>query len=176
MGFAQTLSLTHKVAVLDLDPEGSARAWAHNASEDGIELGFQVLSPVEAASANKVDFMVVDTPPNDAKTLASTAKDSDVIFMPLQPGRGEIDRLEPSMDVIKAGNFKKGAQIGIILNFVEHDNLSNAMPEVIEALGYPLVAKIKKSVEYRRSFGAKIPDVLLEPFQAALKEVGIYGR
>jgi chromosome partitioning protein len=176
MGFAQALSAHHRVAVLDLDPEGSARAWALNAKADGIELGFQVLSPVEAAQMGKMDFLVVDTPPNDAKTLASTAKDSDVMFLPLQPGRGEIDRLEPSIEVIRNGNFKKGAQLGIILNFVEHDNLSSAMPQALETLGYPLVARIRKGVEYRRSFGALIPDPLLEPFKSALEEVGISGR
>lgn len=176
MGLAQTLARKHRVAVLDLDPEGGARAWALNAQEDGIDLGYRVLSAVEAVTAAPVDFMVVDTPPNDAKTLASTAKDSDYIFMPLQPGRGELDRLEPSLEVIRNGHFKAGAQLGIILNFIEHDNLSAAMPEALENLGYPLVAQIRKSVEYRRAFGGLIPEALLAPFEAALKGVGVYGK
>ncbi len=173
IGVAQVLARRHKVALLDLDPEGSARAWANDALADGLALPYSVYAPIEAAGKLEVEFLVVDTPPNDPKTLASTAKQSDVILMPLQPGRGEIDRLEPSIEVLRDGHFKENARLGIILNFMEHDNLSGAMPEAVAQLGYPLVARIKKSVEYRRAFGGLIPESLLQPFRDALKGVGV---
>ncbi|WP_189092886.1 ParA family protein [Deinococcus ruber] len=173
MAIAQVLSERHTVAVLDLDPEGSARAWAHDAQAQNSPLPYQVFGPVEAAMSLSVDYLIVDTPPNDAKTLAATAKLSDVILVPVQPGKGEIDRLEPTMDVLREGNFKPGGRMGILLNYVEHDNLSAAMPEALTQLGYPMVAPIKKSVEYRRAFGGLIPQHLLEPFRLALGEVGI---
>lgn len=173
MGLAQVLSERHRVAVLDLDPEGSARAWANDAASQGSPLPYQVYGPVEAAMRLDADYLIVDTPPNDPKTLAATAKVSDVILVPIQPGKGEIDRLEPTMDVLRDGHFKEGARLGLLLNYVEHDNLSNAMPQALEQLGYPMVASIKKSVEYRRSFGALIPPALLAPFRQALSEVGI---
>lgn len=173
MGLAQVLSERHRVAVLDLDPEGSARAWANDASAQGSPLPFQVYGPVEAAMRLDAEYLIVDTPPNDPKTLAATAKVSDVILVPIQPGKGEIDRLEPTMDVLRGGHFKEGARLGLLLNYVEHDNLSAAMPQALEQLGYPLVAAIKKSVEYRRAFGSVIPSPLLTPFRRALSEVGI---
>ena len=173
MAIAQVLSERHTVAVLDLDPEGSARAWAYDAQAQNAPLPYQVLGPVEAAMSTSVEYLIVDTPPNDAKTLAATAKLSDVILVPIQPGKGEIDRLEPTMDVLRAGNFKPGGRMGILLNYVEHDNLSAAMPEALTQLGYPMVAPIRKSVEYRRAFGGLIPQHLLEPFRLALGEVGI---
>ena len=175
MGLAQVLSEQGRVTVLDLDPEGSARAWANEAAAQGITLPFQVLGPVEAATQSPVDFLIIDTPPNDAKTLAATAKASDIILIPMQPGKSEVDRLEPTMDTLRDGHFKEGARYGILLNYVEHDNLSSAMPVVLEQLGYPLVATIRKSVEYRRAFGQLIPEALLAPFRAALKEVGLGG-
>lgn len=173
MGVAQALATQYRVAVLDLDPEGSARAWAHDAQAQSIQLPYQVYGPVEAAMSLDVEYLVVDTPPNDAKTLAATAKVSDVIYVPVQPGKGELDRLEPTMDVLRQGNFKAGAQLGILLNYLEHDNLSAAMPEALQQLGYPVVAHIRKSVEYRRAFGGLLPAPLLEPFRKALQEVGV---
>lgn len=175
MGLAQVLAERQSVAVLDLDPEGSARAWAHHAASQEAPLPFPVYGPIEAAGKLEADVLLVDTPPNDAKTLASTAKLSDVIFIPVLPGKGEIDRLEPTMDVLRDGHFKDGARFGVLLNLIEHDNLSAAMPQALEQLGYPVVASIRKSVEYRRAFGTTIPDGLLAPFRAALKEVGLDG-
>lgn len=175
MAIAQVLSSKGSTALLDLDPEGSAKAWAGNAESKGVALPYPVFNAVEAAGMQPVQYLVIDTPPNDPKILGTTAKGSDIILIPLQPGAQEADRLESTMDILRQGNFKPGAKFGILLNMLEHDNLSGAMPEVLEKLGYPLVGTIRKSVEYRRAFGGLIPYVLLEPFRQALKEVGVHG-
>ena len=176
MALAQVLSERYRVAVLDIDPEGSAQAWASSALRQDTPLPYAVYSAVAAAGMDRVDYLVVDTPPNDPKTLASVARESDFVFIPVQPGEGEMDRLEPTLDVLRSGHFKSGAQLGVILNFAERDNLSLAMPAALEQLGYPLVASIKKSVEYRRAFGGLLSPELLEPFRGALEAVGAYER
>lgn len=173
MAVAQLLSEWGRVAVLDLDPEGSAQAWSASAERQNVALPYAVFSAVAAAGMPVVDFLVVDTPPNDPKMLSSVAAASDFVFVPVQPGEGEMDRLEPTLDVLRAGHFKAGAQFGVILNFAERDNLSLSMPKALEALGYPLVAIVKKSVEYRRAFGGLLNAELLEPFRAALEGVGL---
>ena len=77
--------------------------------------------------------------------------------------------LEPTLEVLRSSYFKSGAQLKMILNFAERDNLNMAMPAALEHLGYPLVASIKTSVEYRRAFGGLLAPELLEPFHVALE-------
>ena len=104
MALAQVLSERYKVAVLDIDPEGSAQTWASSALRQGTPLPYAVYSAVAAAGMDRVDYLVVDTPPNDPKTLASVARESDFVFIPVQPGEGEMDRLEPTLDVLRSGS------------------------------------------------------------------------
>ena len=175
MALAQVLCEHGRVAVLDLDPEGSASSWARMAKERGVDLGFEVYDPVSGSSMSELDYLVVDTPPNDAKLLLTAAKHSDVIFVPLQPGQGEIDRLEPTLDVLRdhAKELQPGVRMGILLTMAEHDRLSAAMPGALEQLGYPLVGIVRKSVEYRRAFGDVLRPDLRIPFEEALVHTGV---
>lgn len=176
MGLAQTLhEAGNQVAVIDHDPEGSAMGWSFNAKENGRDLPFPVLAPVDVLAAASNDFVVVDTPPNDVATLQQVATRADYIVIPVLPGAGEIDRLQETVTAIAnvQDKLKEGVHIGFVLNRMEHNNLSAAMPEVMKNLNYPVVAQVGKSVEYQRSFGSLIPDALTAPFTQVLKEFDI---
>ena len=176
MGLAQTLVRNGKKAVvIDHDPEGSAIGWGFNAQQNGGELPYSVLAPVDVVAAAAADFIVVDTPPNDVATLQQVATRADYIIIPVLPGSGEVDRLQETVRAIAAvqDKLKDGVHIGFVLNRMEHNNLSAAMPSVMENLNYPVIAQVGRSVEYQRAFGGVIPENLTEPFATILKEVGI---
>lgn len=174
IGLAQVLGhMGYKVALLDRDPEGSAMGWQHGAQANGTVLPYQVIGPIEATRLNMVDFLVVDTPPNDTRTLQDTARQSHALLIPLLPGAGEVDRLQETVQALTQAELQEGVRLGFVLNRVEHDNVSNAMGPALEELGYPVVARIRKAVDYQRAFGNLIPEALTAPFIEALKELEV---
>ena len=152
-----------KVSVLDLDPEGSARAWGHAGG-----LPFPVVAPWEAL-AGDLDFAVLDTPPNDRKLLIGVAESADAILLPLRAGEQEIDRLRPTLEALAGANLKPGATLGLIVTDAGRDNLSASMPGVLEAQQLPVYGLVHHSVRYQRAFGRVLEDELLEPYRTILK-------
>ncbi|THF66701.1 ParA family protein [Deinococcus sp. Arct2-2] len=174
VGLAQVLGeLGHRVALLDRDPEGSAMGWQHGAQAGGVVLPYRVIGPIEATRLEPVDFLIVDTPPNDTRTLQDTARQSQVLLIPLLPGAGEMDRLQETVQALSMVELQDGVQLGFVINRTEHDNVSAAMRPALEELGYPVVAQIRKAVDYQRSFGNLIPESLTAPFREAMTELEV---
>lgn len=174
IGLSQVLGEQgHRVALLDRDPEGSAMGWQHGAQANGIALPYRVIGPIEAARLESVNFLVVDTPPNDTRSLQDTARQSNVMLVPLLPGAGEMDRLQETVKALSEATLQDGVRLGFVLNRMEHDNVSVAMRPALEELGYPVVAQIRKAVDYQRAFGNLIPASLTSPFLDALKELEV---
>ncbi|GGL93390.1 hypothetical protein GCM10010840_34280 [Deinococcus aerolatus] len=175
VGVAQVLGAAgHRVALLDRDPEGSAMGWQHGAQKGEVPLPYQVIGPIEATSMVGLDFLVVDTPPNDIRILQDTARQSHVLLVPLLPGAGEMDRLQETVQALSEVELQQGVQLGFVLNRMEHDNVSAAMGPTLEQLGYPVVAQIRKAVDYQRAFGNMIPAHLTPPFKEALTNLGVH--
>lgn len=147
--------------------------WQHGAQANGTLLPYQVIGPIEATRLGNVDFLIVDTPPNDTRTLQDTARQSHVLLVPLLPGAGEVDRLQETVQALSKAELQEGVRLGFVLNRLEHDNVSSAMGPALEELGYPVVAQIRKAVDYQRSFGGLIPATLTAPFREALKELEV---
>lgn len=174
VGLAQVLGeLGHRVALLDRDPEGSAMGWQHGAQATETPLPYRVIGPIEAAQLGDVDFLIVDTPPNDTRVLQDTARQSHVLLIPLLPGAGEMDRLQETVQALSKAELQDDVKLGFVLNRLEHDNVSGAMRPALEELGYPVVAQIRKAVDYQRAFGNLIPAPLTAPFRDALKELEV---
>lgn len=174
VGVAQVLGeLGYRVALLDRDPEGSAMGWQHGAQANGTALPYQVIGPIEATRMAEMDFLVVDTPPNDTRTLQDTARQSHVLLVPLLPGAGEMDRLQETVQALSKVELQEGVQLGFVINRLEHDNVSSAMKPALEELGYPVVAQIRKAVDYQRAFGNLIPPHLTAPFKETLTTLGV---
>ncbi|WP_264778913.1 ParA family protein [Deinococcus aetherius] len=175
VGIAQVLGEAgFAVALLDRDPEGSAMGWQHNAEAGGVTLPYRVIGPIQAAQLGSgVDFLVIDTPPNDTRILRDTARQSNVLIVPLLPGAGEVDRVQETVAALGEAELVEGAKLGFILNRLDNDNVSASMPGVLEELGYPVVAHVRKAVGYQRAFGNLIPRDLTPPFEQALRELEV---
>lgn len=159
----------HIVAVLDLDPQASARAWARTA-----EFPFPVFSPAQAAQTPPgTEWLLVDTPPNSLPILKDTAETSDYIVVPLNAGAQEIDRLRPTMDEIGSTRLKEGCVIGVLPTRIPNSAERKLMPEVLEELGYNAIGLVPEKVDYFRSFGRLFTSDLEEPYAQALRALGV---
>jgi chromosome partitioning protein len=164
---AQVLHPHGKVAVLDLDPRASARMWAA-----GGELPYAVLAPW-TSQPHDLDWLVIDTPPNDDKTLAGVASEADVFLIPLRAGKGELNRLQPTLEVLARAGVKESAQLGCLVMDAHRDNLTKAMPEALEGRDLMVAAIVPHRVAYIEADGFRIPEALLEPFRQALEKLEV---
>ena len=167
VAIASILSEKSQTALLDLDPEGSARAWATTKA-----LGFPVLAPWDSIP-DGTQHVIIDSPPNDRKILLGVAESVDFIVIPVRVGAQEVDRLRPTLEALAGVTLKAGAQLGVIVTDAGRDGLTAAMPEALEAQNLPVLGVIHHRVGYQRAFGQRIPDELLEPYRAVLKGLGL---
>ena len=148
--------------VVDLDPEGTALAWAKTAGS--LPFPVHVARDLEKASASG-RIVLIDTPPNDAKTLGLAARAADRVIVVSGANPLEADRLGPTLDALDASGFS--GNWGVLLTRVPRGKLGPAMVEALQAAGLNVLGSIPSRVEYERAFG-EVPK-RLEDYEAALK-------
>ncbi|HEY4558234.1 MAG TPA: ParA family protein [Enteractinococcus sp.] len=87
----------YTTAVLDVDPQGSASDWADRAADHGTPLGFDVVDANEGRMESKakranVDYLFIDTGPNDPSIIEAAAKLADFVIIPTRTTPGDLDR------------------------------------------------------------------------------------
>lgn len=94
-----------KVAVIDLDPQGSLTAWWNSREAETPELVEasagnlpQVLSQAEAAG---YDYVFVDTPPAHMKTIETGIINADYVLVPCQPSPVDIAAIGDTLAAIE---------------------------------------------------------------------------
>jgi chromosome partitioning protein len=110
-------------------------------------------------------IVVIDTPPNDAKTLGLAARAADRVIVVSGANPLEADRLAPTLDALDASGFS--GPWGILLTRVPRGKLGGAMIQALEASGLTVLGQIPARVEYERSFG-QIP-TRLDDYDEALR-------
>jgi chromosome partitioning protein len=87
----------YSAAVLDVDPQGSASDWAERAAENGTPLAFEVEDANQSTMHRKagraeVDYLFIDTGPNDPNIINEAAKLADLVIIPTRTTPGDLDR------------------------------------------------------------------------------------
>lgn len=155
-------SLGKDVAVLDKDPEGSAGAWARAAGN----LPFQVYPDSKQKEASKHEWIVIDTPPNDARALGDAARMADYVIVVAKCNALEADRLGPTLDALAASGYAGGW--GILLTQAK-GSLGREMKEALEDEELPVLGVIPHLIKFERAFGTKPDD--LSDYRMALEGV-----
>lgn len=142
----------YDVAILDKDPEGSARAW----SREAVGFPNPVYPASKQAEALTHDWVVVDTPPNDAKALGDAARLASYVIVIAKCNSLEADRLIPTLDTLAASGYS--GDWGILLTQAK-GNLGKEMKEALEAEDLPVLGIIPHLIKYERAFGG-VPEDL----------------
>lgn len=156
-------SLGRPACVVDFDPEGTALSWQRTAPS----LPFPVFPSKALEQAVKSGrYVIIDTPPNDPKTLGLAARAADKVIVVAGANPLEADRLGPTLDALEASGFS--GNWGVLLTRVPRGNLGPAMADALTAAGLVVLGSIPARVEYERSFGQE-PSRLID-YEIALKE------
>jgi chromosome partitioning protein len=98
----------HSVAVIDLDPQGTATSWGDRRTADVPEVvsGQAVRLPalIKAAAQNGADFLILDTAPNADQTASLACRAADLVLIPCRPSTFDLDAIETTLLLSKAAS------------------------------------------------------------------------
>jgi chromosome partitioning protein len=93
----------HRAAIVDLDPQASARKWADKRESPEPEVigdhAERLPRLVEAARANGADLLVIDTAPNADRASLVAARHADLIAIPCRPAAFDLEAIEATRDL-----------------------------------------------------------------------------
>lgn len=161
-----------QVIVVDADEERSAYRWSTFTT-----LPFEVVTVERDRLAQQARTLeeqgaavFIDTPPNNREILSRVAMVSSSVFVPLIPTGLDVDRMLPTLELLRDVEATRGTlDVGILLN--RWDGRKRLAQEALEALAqYPVLnAKVRDLTRYEQAFGAVPSD--LDEFMAVWLEV-----
>lgn len=96
----------HSVAVIDLDPQGTATSWGDRRMAEAPEVvsGQAVRLPalIKAAAQNGADFLILDTAPNADQTASLACRAADLVLIPCRPSTFDLEAIETTLLLAKA--------------------------------------------------------------------------
>jgi chromosome partitioning protein len=102
-----------EVALIDLDPQVSACNWADVRVQDGERPPTVVATPVphlgralKVAEEAGADLVIVDTAGRTNDAALAAVRAADLVLVPIQASKADLDTLAATLDVIKTGGNK----------------------------------------------------------------------
>lgn len=162
------------VVVYDADEERSACRWAHFFDGEGpfevVPAERDRLAQQVRASANEGHQVVIDTPPNNREILMRAGMLGAHIIVPVPPTGMDIDRMTPTLEMLRDVEATKG-EFDVAILFTQWVRGTILAREADDALkDFPVLkTRIRLLQRYKRAFGT-IPTYLSE-YQEALEEL-----
>ncbi len=92
-----------RTAVVDLDPQATARKWGDKREAPEPEVvgdhAERLPQLMEAARANGADLLVIDTAPNADRASLAAARAADLVLIPCRPAAFDLDAIEATADL-----------------------------------------------------------------------------
>lgn len=91
-----------QVAVIDLDPQATARKWGDKRQAEPEVVGDhaeRLAQLKSAAEANGADLLIIDTAPNADRASLSAAKAADFILIPCRPAAFDLEAMTATTDL-----------------------------------------------------------------------------
>jgi chromosome partitioning protein len=116
-----------KVAVIDIDPQGSLKSWYGireqmlEQEDVGVSMiavpGWQLYSEISRIK-DDFDIIIIDSPPHMETESKNAIRVSDLVLIPMQPSPTDIWATTPIIDLIK----REEKSYAILLNRVPHNS------------------------------------------------------
>lgn len=124
----------YNVALIDTDPQASAREWNALASDEffpvyGCDKG---ISEKEIRQLEKLaDFVVIDGAPRIEKSMTDAIRLSDFILIPLKPSQFDIWACKDSIELVQARmQIDENLQAGLVLS--QTNKQTNLTKDVVQ--------------------------------------------
>lgn len=162
------------VAVIDADPQGSAKSWADQ-REDGaaVPVALVAVEAVEralaAAEQDGYDLVVIDTPPHASVRSQHLIAHADLVVIPVQPSALDLAALPAMLSLIRPGTAPhraviSAAPVGVAEVAQIRDALANYQVEAFETV-------IHSRMAFRRALAHGQAVAEFEPKGKAAAEV-----
>ena len=103
--FASSVSKKKKIAIVDLDPQGSLTAWWNQRQAESPELieasAGNLSEMLEKAASAGYDYVFIDTPPGHMKTIETGISNADYVLVPCQPSPVDIAAIGDTLSAIE---------------------------------------------------------------------------
>lgn len=128
------------VALIDIDPQGSAGKWfkARATSNELIAIQAQaeaLPALLKKAKDGGVDFVIIDTAPHSDKAAAIAAKLADFVLIPSRPSRFDLETIASSLTVIQLTK----TPAAVVINAAPRGNLAYDAKEALKVQGIPVL-------------------------------------
>lgn len=151
LNLAYCFSQGAKVAVIDIDPQGSISGLKDILAKQGIDL----IQPKEMEQAkSKYDIAIIDTPPYLTTALPEFFGYSDFVLVPTKASILDIMAISATIELLKkAQNQRPNLKSGIVVNMVKsRTSITEDMKEVLQEYEFPMLeAMVSDRVSYTRS-------------------------
>lgn len=131
------LYLGYTVALIDLDPQGSAFDWC--SSRPKSESFASTRATIEAlagvlklAGLSSVDLAILDTAPHSNKAAAAAINQADLAIVPCRPSRFDLKAVKPTIDIVK---LTKTPAV-VVMNCCARGNLATEAKDALKGQGY----------------------------------------
>jgi len=163
MNLASALAVRQRVAVLDLDPQGSATRWAEWA--DG-GLAFEVHSfdtgrgvarfkKVLEGLREGTEILILDTPPEVETPTKLALLVADLALIPTAPSALDLWATQEAIKAAREAREARGSSLPLVATVPSRMNYrtreAKELPDTLKALGEPVAPPIGLRVEVQRA-------------------------
>ena len=141
-----------QVVLLDLDPQGSVAGWAQRRDlGDPIVLSAlpaNLGSYLDHARSERIDWVIIDTPPHAGATIDAAVRAADLVVIPIRPGPFDIDAAAGTVEILAQTG---GKGLFVLSQVAPRGSEGDDAAEVLAGL-YPGLPIAKARLGQRKAF------------------------